>query len=82
MLVFELGAGSAAVGATLVAVLAPACVWAAGGDVTAMRPGSDAVVAALLPLRESELTDNGFCAAGKIICGYCAKGNITKTYII
>jgi hypothetical protein len=82
MLVFGLGAGRVAVGAALVTVLAPACVWTAGGDVTAMRPGKDVVVAALPPLRESGLTDDGFCAAGKIICGYCAKANITKTYII
>jgi aerobic-type carbon monoxide dehydrogenase small subunit (CoxS/CutS family) len=79
MLIFELGAGAVAIGGALVTVLPPACVWAAGGDVTAMRPGKDVVAAALPPLRESELTDNGFCAAGKIICGYCVKGNIMKT---
>jgi hypothetical protein len=79
MLVFELGDATVTVGAATVAVLATVCVWAAGGDATAIRPDSDVAAATLPPLNESELTDNGFCAAGKIICGYCGKGNIMKT---
>jgi aerobic-type carbon monoxide dehydrogenase small subunit (CoxS/CutS family) len=82
MLVFELGAATVTVGAALVAVFATVCVWAAGGDATAIRPDKDVAVATLPLLKESELTDNGFCAAGKIICGYCGKGNIMKTHRI
>jgi hypothetical protein len=79
MLVFGLGAATVTVGAALVAVFVIVCVCAAGGDATAIRPDKDVAVAALPPLKGSELTDNGFCAAGKIICGYCAKENIMKT---
>jgi hypothetical protein len=63
----------------LVAVFPAVCVWTAGGDVTAMRPDKDVAAAAFPPLKESELTDSGFWAAGKIICGYCGRGKTMKT---
>lgn len=59
----------------LVAVLPTVWVCAAGGDATAIMPDSDVAVAALPLLTESELIDTGFCAAGRMICGYCGKGS-------
>jgi len=66
----------------LVAVLGTACVWAAGGDATVIRPARDVADAELPVPTESELTDRGFCAAGKIICGYCGKGKDVLIYIL
>jgi hypothetical protein len=71
------------VDAALVAVLGTACVWAAAGDATVIRPARDVADAAVLPVpTDSELTDMGFCAAGRIICGYCRKGKDVLNYIL
>jgi len=70
---FELGPATVTVDVALVAVLGTACVWAAGADATVIRPARDVADAALPVPTESELTDKGFCAAGRIICGYCGK---------
>lgn len=70
---FGLGAATVTVDVALVAVLGTACVWAAGADATVIRPARDVADAALPVPTESELTDKGFCAAGRIICGYCGK---------
>lgn len=77
---FELGGATVTVAAALVAVPPAEWVWAAGGDATAIMPDSDVAVAALPLLTESVLTDSGFCAAGKIICGYCGKGSNVCTF--
>jgi hypothetical protein len=79
---FELGAATVTVDVALVAVLGTACVWAAGGDGTLIRPDRDVADAALPVPTESELTDSDFCAAGRIICGYCGKGNDALIYIL
>lgn len=76
---FEEGAATVTVGVTLV-VLATVCDWVAGGDATAMRPDSDVAAAALPLLTESEFTDNGFCAAGRIICGYWKRKQCPHLY--
>lgn len=73
VLELELGAATVTAGAALVAVLGTACVWAAGDDATAIRPDRDVADVALPVPTESGLTDSGFCAAGRIICGYCGK---------
>jgi len=78
---FELGAATVTVDVALVAVLGTACVWAAD-DATVIRPARDVADAALPVPTESELTDSGFCAAGRIICGYCGKGKDVLIYIL
>lgn len=70
---FELGGATVTVDVGLVAVLGTACVWAAGADATVIRPARDVADAVLPVPTESEFTDKGFCAAGRIICGYCEK---------
>jgi hypothetical protein len=72
---FELGAATVTAAVALVVVLPTVWVWAAGDDATAITPDSDVAVAALPLLTGSELIDSGFCAAGRMICGYCTKGN-------
>lgn len=79
---FELEAATVTVDVALVAVLGTACVWAAGGDATVIRPARDVADTALPVPTESELTDRGFCAAGRIICGYCGKGKDVLIYIL
>jgi hypothetical protein len=73
---FELEVATVTVAVAHVAVLPTVWVWAAGDDATAITPDSDVAAAVLPVLTESELTDSGFCAAGRMICGYCGKGSI------
>lgn len=67
---FGLGADIETGDVTLMAVLVTVWVWAGGGDATAIRPDKEVAAAALPLFTVSELNERGFCAAGKIICGY------------
>jgi hypothetical protein len=78
---FELGAATVIVDVGLVAALGTVCVWA-GGDATVIRLARDVADVALPVPTESGLKDRGFCAAGRIICGYCGKGKHVITYIL
>lgn len=79
---FELGAATVTVDVALVAGLGTECVWAAGGDATVIRPARDVADAALPVPTESGLTERGFCAAGRIICGYCGERKHVIIYIL